>query len=588
MKMASYKKSLEEEISFLELQLDIIEERWKGFSFHQSQRENSSTTSGSTTPEEHQTSSKGELLVLTKEKEDPEPPSFAMKEGRGEQIPKEETTYFEGNSLEFEITTFNGREVGESLVVWLIVEERVFELLKIQKKRKVELVVHRLRKQAPAWWTNLGVYGERKGVSKINGWEEMKRALRDEFLPYKNKALIQFSKLKQDSRPLGEYVEEVENWMLRCDIEREDSRTLGHFLKGLDVQLVNLVKQHEFSTFDELLKIAKFGGEPTQNPSQTPTTNNTPTLLPTNKPIFSPQAPKTKGKEETTRPFARNANFHPNQSNQHPTRTTHCIAHGIIFKLTSVQNLEEVGEILLGPEEGKPLEVELLFQANRPCCNPFPLKKPRPCREKLKCGLPCKVHYHFFEGRRLNKVHVLQCHLATTENKMKRKKHKIRLRDIDSWVGSSKERPNYFGILLFRVYSRMSSCCEAKEQTSLRTSSFEEGEDDGEPLKHFSINPKAKISPLAHKDTRKGLGSIKLLEGRISCIHIPSKHAKGGETNSTSIEDPNSPYMITKHKQEWITSRHQVQAPNYASPNPSIQVHPSSFHSIAPHLNFLV
>ena len=104
-----------------------------------------------------------------------------QREGRGELFERS-THWFD--SIRVDLPEYSGSLQMDVFLDWLDQIECIFEYKEIPDNKRIKLVALKLSDRAFAWWQQLKKIQERSGKPKIQDWEKMKKALKEQFLPF--------------------------------------------------------------------------------------------------------------------------------------------------------------------------------------------------------------------------------------------------------------------------------------------------------------------------------------------------------------------------------------------------------------------
>ena len=107
------------------------------------------------------------------------------------------------------------------------------------KKKKIKLASLEFEGYALVWWNQVRSDVERMRRPLINTWQDMKRVLRDRFVPsyYGRDLHNKLQRLIQGNRSVDEYYKEMEISLIRAQIEESQEATMARFLHGLNKEI---------------------------------------------------------------------------------------------------------------------------------------------------------------------------------------------------------------------------------------------------------------------------------------------------------------------------------------------------------------
>ena len=81
-------------------------------------------------------------------------------------------------SFKLEFPEFNGSNVPEELLDWIVTVEEILEFTEIPLDHCVPIIAIRFRDRPAAWWSQSKSTRARLGKSKITTWDKLKREMR--------------------------------------------------------------------------------------------------------------------------------------------------------------------------------------------------------------------------------------------------------------------------------------------------------------------------------------------------------------------------------------------------------------------------
>ena len=86
------------------------------------------------------------------------------------------------------------------------------------------------------WWEQVIEQRQTRGEPPITTWTEMKDVMRARFVPthYTHDLFKKLQLLKQDTKTVEEYYQEMEIAMIRANVKEDDEQTMARFLNGLN------------------------------------------------------------------------------------------------------------------------------------------------------------------------------------------------------------------------------------------------------------------------------------------------------------------------------------------------------------------
>ncbi|XP_057984549.1 uncharacterized protein LOC131169348 [Hevea brasiliensis] len=92
----------------------------------------------------------------------------------------------------------------------------------------------------------------------VETWDEMKQIMRDRFVPqhYYKELHQRLQGLVQGNKSVEEYFKEMEMAMIRANVEEDREATMARFLKGLNLDIANIVELQHYVELDDMLNMA--------------------------------------------------------------------------------------------------------------------------------------------------------------------------------------------------------------------------------------------------------------------------------------------------------------------------------------------
>ena len=89
-------------------------------------------------------------------------------------------------------------------------------------------------------------------------WDDLKRVMRARFVPsyYARDLLNQLQQLKQGTKSVEEYYQELQMGMLRCNLEEDVEPAMARFLGGLNWEIQDILAYKEYTNITRLFHLA--------------------------------------------------------------------------------------------------------------------------------------------------------------------------------------------------------------------------------------------------------------------------------------------------------------------------------------------
>ena len=153
---------------------------------------------------------------------------------------------------------FTGLGSPEEFLEWERQVEKISEYKGFDDKKRFKIATIRLTKNAGLWFDNLKARRARSGKEKILTWTTLKKKLRAKYLPddYEQVQYLKLTSLSQDNMSVSEYMAEFDKLCLICDVEEEETKKIGRFIRGLNWHIYKRVKLSSYHSFDDVCNLA--------------------------------------------------------------------------------------------------------------------------------------------------------------------------------------------------------------------------------------------------------------------------------------------------------------------------------------------
>ena len=153
---------------------------------------------------------------------------------------------------------FTGLGSPEEFLEWERQVEKISEYKGFDDKKRFKIDTIRLTKNAGLWFDNLKARRARSGKEKILTWTTLKKKLHAKYLPddYEQVQYLKLTSLSQDNMSVSEYMDEFDKLCLICDVEEEETKKIGSFIRGLNWHNYKRVKLSSYHSFDDVCNLA--------------------------------------------------------------------------------------------------------------------------------------------------------------------------------------------------------------------------------------------------------------------------------------------------------------------------------------------
>ncbi|CAA7056978.1 unnamed protein product [Microthlaspi erraticum] len=137
------------------------------------------------------------------------------------------------------IPPFHGNNNPDEYMDWEKKCEFNFNLHNISNINRVKLAVSEFNDYALRWWEQVVTAREIGGALEVSTWEEMKRIMRQRFIPsyYQRELHSKLRRLTQGSKTVEEYFQEMEGMIMRANVIEDREATMSRFLGGLNREI---------------------------------------------------------------------------------------------------------------------------------------------------------------------------------------------------------------------------------------------------------------------------------------------------------------------------------------------------------------
>jgi hypothetical protein len=213
--------------------------------------------------------------------------------------------------IKLTIPSFSGKYDADGYLDWEMTVEQKFNAHLVPEQHRVRQATSEFKDFAIVWWNGLAV-----GNALPTTWEDLKRVMRDRFVPpsYHRDLRAKLLCLEQGDNSVQDYYGELQKGLMRCGIVEGVEDSICRFYAGLNRGIQDIVDYKEFNTVDQLFSFAMLaekelqGRQLQQQPNKnTGRTSYTPRFsvnsgLPKPPPFRSSSTPATAPAPSTVRP----------------------------------------------------------------------------------------------------------------------------------------------------------------------------------------------------------------------------------------------------------------------------------------------
>ena len=173
---------------------------------------------------------------------------------------KKKNRYKDDNlqAIKLKIPEFLGKNDPEAYMDWEEKVEKIFDVHEYSEKKKVKLAVVEFSGHASTWWRKTCRTRTEQFKKPISSWMVLKKLMRKKYVPphHKRDLLHKLQSLTQGSKSVDEYYNEMDQALMRSNIDEDEDTTMARFMNGLNKNIAHLVELHDYKNVEELLQMA--------------------------------------------------------------------------------------------------------------------------------------------------------------------------------------------------------------------------------------------------------------------------------------------------------------------------------------------
>jgi hypothetical protein len=133
--------------------------------------------------------------------------------------------------------------------------EQKFTCFEFPENATVRVATSEFSNFASVWWVE---YGMKHPNDIPQTWIALKRVMRAIFVPsyYARDLINKFQQLKQGSRSVKEYYQELQIGMLRCNLEEKEDAAMARFFAGLNRKIQDILEYKDYANVTHLFHFA--------------------------------------------------------------------------------------------------------------------------------------------------------------------------------------------------------------------------------------------------------------------------------------------------------------------------------------------
>jgi Retrotransposon gag protein len=159
------------------------------------------------------------------------------------------------SKIKFKIPPFDGKYDPDAYLTWEMAVEQKFICHDFPENACVRAATSEFTDFASVWWIE---YGKKNPNNMPQTWDALKRVMRARFVPsyYARDLLNQLQQLKQGTKSVEEYYQELQTGMLRCNLEEDVEPAMARFLGGLNREIQDILAYKEYTNITRLFHLA--------------------------------------------------------------------------------------------------------------------------------------------------------------------------------------------------------------------------------------------------------------------------------------------------------------------------------------------
>ena len=156
--------------------------------------------------------------------------------------------------IKFTIPAFDGRYNPDMYLSWELAVDQKFTCHDFPEDKRVRAATSEFTDFASVWWSEY----HRKNPNNTPTWDALKRVMRARFVPsyYSRDLLHKLQQLRQGSKSVEEYYQELQMGMLHCGLEENEDGAIARFMGGLNREIQDILAYKEYNSVNRLFHLA--------------------------------------------------------------------------------------------------------------------------------------------------------------------------------------------------------------------------------------------------------------------------------------------------------------------------------------------
>jgi len=159
------------------------------------------------------------------------------------------------SKVKFKIPPFDGKYDPDAYITWEIAVDQKFACHEFPEHTRVRAATSEFTDFASVWWIE---HGKKNPNNMPQTWDALKRVMRARFVPsyYARDLLNKLQLLRQGTKSVEEYYQELQMGMLRCNIEEGEEPAMARFYGGLNREIQDILSYKDYTNITRLFHLA--------------------------------------------------------------------------------------------------------------------------------------------------------------------------------------------------------------------------------------------------------------------------------------------------------------------------------------------
>jgi hypothetical protein len=140
------------------------------------------------------------------------------------------------SKIKFKIPPSDGKYGPDAYITWEIAVDQKFACHEFHENARVRAATSEFTEFAFVWWIE---HGKKNPNNMPQTCDALKRVMRARFVPsyYARDMLNKLQQLRQGTKSVEEYYQELQMGMLHCNLEEGEESAMARFLGGLNREI---------------------------------------------------------------------------------------------------------------------------------------------------------------------------------------------------------------------------------------------------------------------------------------------------------------------------------------------------------------